>query len=299
MIDSLLGVLGMHRLFQNRVAAVATGAAVVVGLGATGAVAAGTIGSDDIRTGGVRTMDLRNGGVHKRDMHGSAVGSHEVLDESLGLQELRPSAVEELRSSVGERGPRGPRGPKGDDGRTIVADFAGDFSATNRSVLLTPDGVEFGPYIDGAAQGGAIRYDGLNGRTVASAVKSLVYYARYVSTGDTGGAGAPYLRIVTTDVDTDPDTDQQSWIFSPHTQAPDPDTDEGPFHEWVATSGSWRYNDDTGNGPDSEFFELRAVHGEEVISGISISTGFSAGNDLAALLRWLEVNGERYEFRGR
>jgi hypothetical protein len=39
-----------------------------------------------------------------------------------------------------------------------------------------------------------------------------------------------------------------------------------------------------------------ATHGTEVITGIRISTGFSAGTDLAALLRWLEINGEVFVF---
>jgi len=47
-------------------------------------------------------------------------------------------------------------------------------------------------------------------------------------------------------------------IFSPNTQSPDPDVAEGASHEWVATSGT----------------------------------------DLAALLRWMEINGERFAFRG-
>jgi hypothetical protein len=109
----------VRKIFRSRVAAVATGAAVVVGLGSTGAWAAATIGSDDIRNGGVRTTDIRNGGVHKDDVHRGAVGSHEVADDSLGLADLRPGAESSLRGSTGPRGPqgpRGPRGPKGDDG---------------------------------------------------------------------------------------------------------------------------------------------------------------------------------------
>jgi hypothetical protein len=104
------------KLFESRVLAVAVGAAVVVGLGSTGAWAAAKIGSDDIRDGGVRTMDIRNGGVQKNDVHGGAVGSHEVVDESLGLVDMRPSAVNSLRGAQGPRGPRGSQGPRGPAG---------------------------------------------------------------------------------------------------------------------------------------------------------------------------------------
>ena len=116
----------MRTLFKNRVAAVAVGAAVVVGLGSTGAWAAANIGSDDIKVGGVASTNIRDGGVHKGDVHRSAVGSHEVMDESLGLVDMRPSARGSLKGprgprgpagEEGPRGPRGPRGPEGDDGK--------------------------------------------------------------------------------------------------------------------------------------------------------------------------------------
>ena len=115
----------MRKLFKSRVAAVAVGAAVVVALGSTGAWAAAKIGSDDIRVGGVAAKNIRNGSVHKGDVHRNAVGSHEVLDESLGLVDLRPGAVNSLRGAQGPRGPQGPRGqrgPKGDSGGTPLLD---------------------------------------------------------------------------------------------------------------------------------------------------------------------------------
>ena len=67
-----------------------------------------------------------------------------------------------------------------------------------------------------------------------------MYYARYVSVGGTGGVGSPYLRIFL-------ESNTHDAIFNPNTQSPDDDADEGPFHEWVATSGIWRYDDDDGD----------------------------------------------------
>jgi hypothetical protein len=194
--------------------------------------------------------------------------------------------------AVGLQGPPGPPGPPGAPGKdaeTVVNGLSDPWQATNQTVSLTPDGVEFGPYADGGAAGGSLLYTGLNGQPL-SAVTALTYYMRYVSTGDTGGVGAPYLRIFTTN-------DTHDAIFSPNTQSPDKDVAEGPFHEWVATSGSWRYDDDPGNGPDMPFADLITAHGTDVISGIVITTGFSAGTDLAALLRWIEINGQKFMFR--
>jgi hypothetical protein len=176
---------------------------------------------------------------------------------------------------------------------TSVTALSGPFGITNGTVSLTPDGVEFGPYANGGAAGGSVCYSGMNGDTLSD-VENLAYYIRYVSDGDTGGVGVPYLRVFT-DNGSDPD---HSSIFSPNTQAPDPDVAEGPFHEWVATSGSWRYDDDAGNGPDMPYADLIADHGTETITNICVTTGNTAGTDLAALLRWLEINGERFVFRG-
>ena len=166
---------------------------------------------------------------------------------------------------------------------------------TNSSVSLTPDGVEFGPYADGGAAGGSLFYDGLNGKPL-SAVRSLLYWARYTSVGDTGGVGVPYLRIFL-------QGDTHDVIFSPNTQPPDPDVTEGPFHTWAATSGLWRYDDDGGAGGQygvngAPFPQVVGDHGTETISGIYVTTGNSAGTDLAALLRSFEINGERFTFGG-
>jgi hypothetical protein len=169
-----------------------------------------------------------------------------------------------------------------------VSGLHGSFTATNPSVSMTPDGVAFGPYADGGVAGGSIKFDGRNGMNL-SVLRNLVYYARYTSTGDSAGVGVPYLRIFL-------NGDADDAVFSPNTQSPDADTAEGPFHEWVATSGSWRYDDDAGNGPDESFADLIADHGTDTISGIYVSTGFSSGQNLQALLRWMQINGTTYTF---
>jgi hypothetical protein len=186
-------------------------------------------------------------------------------------------------------GAQGPQGPKGEPATTTV-NLSGAWTATNGTVKITPNGVAFGPYADGGAANGSVCYAGLNGKTLAD-VQSLSFYARYVADTDTGGVGVPYLRIFL-------NNNANDMIFSANTQTPNPDMAQGPFHEWVTTAGSWRYQDDIGDGPDSPFATLQAAHATEVISKVCISTGFTSGTNLAALLRWAEVNGQTFTFRG-
>ena len=89
----------------------------------------------------------------------------------------------------------------------------------------------------------------MNGQPFSD-VKHLAFEARYTADNDTGGIGAPYLRIFL-------EGDTHDAIFSPNTQSPDPDIAQGPFHTWVATAGSWRYDDDGGTGPDSPFSTIQ------------------------------------------
>ena len=99
----------------------------------------------------------------------------------------------------------------------------------------------------------------------------------------------PYLRVFLVN-------NTHDAIFSPNTQSPDPDIAQGPFHTWVATAGSWRYDDDGGTNPDSPFGTIRSAHANEKISKICISVGNTAGTNLSALLRTWEVNKKDYAF---
>jgi hypothetical protein len=167
------------------------------------------------------------------------------------------------------------------------------FDATNASVTNTDDGVEFGPYADGGSSGGSVCSSKLDGEPLSN-VKHLAYEARYTATGDTAGVGAPYLRVFL-------ESDSHDAIFSPNTQPPDPDTAEGPFHTWVATAGVWRYDDDGGSGGQygltgAPFSTVVNDHGTETVSGICITTGFTSGSDLSALLRSWEINAKDYSF---
>ena len=258
--------------------------ALVVGGGT--ATAQKLITSSDIKDGAIKGADIKNGTIKSQEIKKSTITRDRLEKKVRRLLDEQGAAGP--AGPPGARGAQGPQGPKGDPAETRVTALPGSgFSATNPTVSMTPDGVEFGPYADGGAAGGSLRYDGLNGQPF-SAVKSLVYVARYTATDDTAGVGTPDLRVFL-------ENDTHDAIFSPNTQGPDSDTAEGPFHTWVTTSGLWRYDDDGGTGPSSPFAEVVAAHANEIISGIYVTTGFSAGADLSTLMLSFEVNGQEFD----
>lgn len=275
--------------------------ALFVALGG-GAYAVATIDSSDVKNNSLRSSDVKNNTLRSKDITDGTIRNKDLspkLRKKLGLP--GPSGNNGSNGSNGANGPTGQTGgeghpgatgPPGDDALTRITSLPGPgFDGTNVSVIMTPDGVRFGPYADGGANGGSLYYSGLNGHTL-SEVKSLIYRIRYSSDGDCGGVCVPYLRIFL-------NNDSHDAIFSPNTQQPDPDLTEGEFHNWVPTSGTWRYDDDPGNLPDIHTYaDLVTDHGTEVVSGIYITTGFTNGTDLTALLRSFEVNGENFVFGG-
>jgi hypothetical protein len=283
-----LHVFGIN-LFKSRGVALVASAGILA-VAAGGGAVAGTV---------ITSQDIKDKTIQSADLHKNVIKTQKVKNGTLRLGDLDSKVQAALKKvgapgpagPAGPTGPTGPQGPKGDPAANRVSGFtAGGFTniSGNPTVRMTGDGVSFGPYADGGADGGSLVYNGLNGQKL-SAVKNLAYYMRYTTTGDSGGVGVPYLRIFT-------ESDNHVAIFSPNTQAPDPDVAEGPFHEWVGTSGTWRYDDDLGTGPEVPFVSLVAAHGNETISRIVVSVGFSNGADLTGLLRWMDINGVRYSF---
>ena len=146
---------------------------------------------------------------------------------------------------------------------------------------MTAECAEFGPYANGGAAGGSVYYSGFNGMALGDIV-NLSYAASFASATGTGGVGAPYLRVFL-------EGDTHSVIFSPNTQ-PFPMVAEGVLHGWDVTEGTVRYDDDAGAGPDSPWQVIAAEHADEIISGIYVTVGFSAGTNLTGCLRTLGVN---------
>ncbi len=240
-----------HRfLGQGRSRTIAAVVVTVLVCGLTTAGAASLITGADVKNGSLTGEDIKSGSIPKGDLN-------------TDVQSALPIRVGGGLPTQG-------------------------FSASNPTVKNSPDGVKFGPYLDGGADGGSICSNSMNGQPFSD-VKHLAFEARYTADNNTGGVGVPYLRIFLAN-------DAHDAIFSPNTQSPDPDTAQGPFHTWVATAGSWRYDDDGGIGPDSPFGTIKSAHANQKISKICISVGVSAGTNLSALLRTWEVNKKDYAF---
>ena len=224
--------------------------------------------------------------------HYIITSSSQVKDGSLSTKDLSKKARKSLKGSRGPKGDTGAQGPKGDTGAQgppgpPLQRLSGDFSGTNASVATSLDGVQFGPYTDGGAWGGSVRYDGANGKTL-SQITQLSYNVMY-SAADTAPIGEAYLRIFL-------NNDSHDVIFDATkcaTVVPDKDV----FHTFeVVGSDSVRYDDDACTSGDQTWAAVVAAHGSDVISGIYVTTGFTGGSDLTALLRSVSVNGKAFTF---
>jgi hypothetical protein len=89
--------------------------------------------------------------------------------------------------------------------------------------------------------------------------------------------------------------DTHDAIFTPATQQYS-GLGPGPFQEWVPSAGTWRYDDDPGVGMDISFDDLKVDYGDHIITSIGVTLGFSGGVNLSGLLRWMQINGNRYTF---
>jgi len=189
---------------------------------------------------------------------------------------------------AGTAGTRGPTGPAGAPAPPMLH-LSPPFSGTNASVSTSLDGVTFGPYSDGGNWGGSLRYNGANGLTLAD-VTQLSYTVDHSSANDSPIA-VPYLRIFL--------AGGHDVIFDATgcaTTVPSEDV----FNTYeVVGSDNIRYDDDSCDGvpPDDQpWATVVADHGTEVIEGIYVTTGFTGGTDLTAILRTLSVNGTAFTF---
>jgi hypothetical protein len=101
---------------KNRTVAVATGALIVVALGASSAWAASQITSSDIKNQTIQSVDIAPGGV----------GSSEVQDRSLGMGDLSSATQDKINSKKGDNGSTGKDGAKGDPGTDGTNGAKGD-----------------------------------------------------------------------------------------------------------------------------------------------------------------------------
>lgn len=190
---------------------------------------------------------------------------------------------------AGPAGPAGPRGYKGDPGTPAptLLRLSGDFSGTNATVSTSLDGVTFGTYPD-SSWGGSVAYSGADGLTLA-AITQLSYTVKH-SSGDDSPISSPYLRIF---------LQGGNDVIFDATQCATVVPTEDEFHTYEVTTGDVRYSDDSCDGvpPDQQTWAaVVAAHGSEIVDGIYVTTGFSGGSPLAAILRSLKVNGSDYVF---
>jgi hypothetical protein len=181
----------------------------------------------------------------------------------------------------------------------LLQRLTGHFSGTNASVATSLDGVQFGPYPDGGAWGGSVRYDGANGLTL-SQITQLSYKVMY-SAADPAPIGEAYLRIFL-------NNDNHDVVFDA-TQCATTVPAKNVFTTFEVVDSNVRYDDDSCDGAGDHNFpgspagqqtwaSVLANHGTETISGIYVTTGFTGGSDLTALLRSLSVNGHTFTFGG-
>ena len=203
-----------------------------------------------------------------------------------GVSTPGPQGPQGPQGSQGLQGPAGPAGPQGPPARTMLR-LTGDFAGTNASVATSLDGVTFGPYSNGGAWGGSVVYHGADGLTLAQ-LTQLSYTIDHSSANDSPIA-APYLRIFL-------DNDTHDVIFDP-TKCATTVPPEDQFNTFEVTTGDVRYDDDPCGGSGQQpWATVVAAHGSQVVSGIYVTTGFTGGADLTAILRSLSVNGHAFVF---
>jgi hypothetical protein len=93
-------------IFRSRTAAVAAGAAVLVGVSSFGAVAGSLVTSKDIKNDTVRSVDVHDNGLYMRDL------SHGVQ------KRINASGPQGLKGDTGAQGPQGATGAQGPQGAT-------------------------------------------------------------------------------------------------------------------------------------------------------------------------------------
>jgi hypothetical protein len=187
--------------------------------------------------------------------------------------------------STGPAGTPGAPGANGHDGGLPQGVFV-----TNKSVGLTKSGVVFGPYADGGSAGGSVYYNGLNGKKLRDITQLAAKVVH--SSDDHSPIGIPYVRVFLNDDNDDLVLDQTNCA----TNVPA----ENTVNTISIDSTNTRYDDDAcgASAETKSFGEQVEAHGDDVISGIYVTTGFTGGTNLTATLKELAVNGRTFAFGG-
>ena len=248
------------------------------------ATASSLITSAQIKDGTIANRDIRSGTIAEERLDGELRAKINRLPQNGRDGSNGSNGSSGTNGAKGDRGDRGENGRDGKDGRDGT-NLPPDFHVSNKSVGVTASGVVFGPYADGGAQGGSVLYTGKAG-TKLKDIGHLAYKASW-DNAEKNDVGVPYLRLFL--------ENGKHVIFSPNTQ-PEKATEPGVLHKWDVDGGTVRYNDDAGFGTDMSWKQLVAEHGDEAISRIGVTVGYSAGTNLTGTLRSLEVNDKSWTF---
>jgi hypothetical protein len=259
----------------------------------TTALLALVVGVSTALAGSTGSLGVRNGVIHACvETHGAhpTLGDIKLTHCKKGFRRLSwnirgPKGAKGPKGDTGSPGPKGDTGPPGPPAPTMLR-LSGNFSGTNATVATTLDGVQFGPYPDGATAGGSVIYTGANTLTLAQ-ITQLSFTVMH-SSADGNAIASPYLRIFL-------NNNADDVIFDPTNCATTVPT-ESVFHTYEVTTGNVRYDDDPCTGLQQPWATVVAAHGSDVVSRIVVTTGFTGGNTLAAILRSLKVNNANFVF---
>ena len=246
--------------------------------------------SSQIKDGAVSASDLssaaRNALQGQKGSTG-AVGAHGQAGAQGSKGDAGPQGPKGDAGPQGPKGDAGPQGPAGTPARTLLR-LTGAFAGSNASVATTLDGVQFGPYANGGRAGGSVVYTPAHSLKLAD-LRQLSYDVEH-STADGNAIGAPYLRVF---------LEGGHDVIFDATKCAATVPSENVLHHYEVTTGEVRYDDDSCDGvsPDQQTWAaVVAAHGSEAVTAIKVTTGFTGGDTLSALLRSLEVNGTEYVF---
>jgi len=281
----------VNKLIRSRTAAVLVAAGALTLCATTGAVAGSMITSQNIKDHTIASQDMATGSVNSRVLQNGAVHP----------RGLAAGLLAQIKHG---------KGPKGGDSHTsYVDDLDGLFKARTgdeAGLTMTGDGIQFGPFANGGGCDNAgtdfarLDFSGLNGKKLSS-IDQLDYTGWYVADNDTGGVGAPVMRVFFEGEGSDGTPNH--FTFSPNTQfnkSFNYDDSQGAVHTWLVTHGTVRYNDDAGNDPAGEkpWTEWASAFPDAEITNINVLNGCQAGTNLTSVIRSVQANGHTYVLGG-
>lgn len=243
--------------------------------------------------------------ITSRQLADGAATSRVIRDDTIRARDLNDRVRTKLNEAgtPGPQGPQGPAGPSGDSHNVYVQSLGTTFTVPASDadgIKVTGEGAQFGTFANGGAcdnpgtDYARLAFHGLDGMRLKD-VDQLDYTGWTTSSDNTSGVASLTLRI-TTDHAGDNGYPFNKFVFSPNTQpGADQNADtRGQVKTYLTTLGTWRLNDDAGNGPDSPWAHFVAQNGTETITKVDILLGCQAGMDLTGVVRSVQANGTNY-----